>query len=129
MARAVQSRLHMITANELMTRSPIAIDATAPLTKALRLFASFDIRHLPVVDTSGSLIGMLSDRDVRDSKPDDAVATIMSEPVLCAKTDTDLTTIIDAMIDNKIGAVPVVDAEHVLVGVVSYIDVLRAVRP
>ena len=114
-------------ASELMTRSPVALDATAPLSKAADLLASLDIRHLPVVDTDGALVGMLSDRDLRGQKAmDAAAATIMTAPVLCAQPTTDLATIVELMLDYKIGAVPIVEPDKTLVGIVSYIDVLRA---
>ena len=117
----------MLTADNLMTRSPVAIDATSPLSKAVDLLASLDVRHLPVVDTDGALVGIVSDRDLRgQSKLDAAAASIMNRPVLCALPDTDLATIIELMVRYKIGAVPIVDRERTLVGIVSYIDVLRA---
>lgn len=119
----------MTTARELMTESPTAIDATATLRTAIDRMATLDIRHLPVVDTNGALIGMLSDRDLRgQTQLDDAVASIMSAPPICVQADADSSCAIDAMLYYKIGAVPVVDGEKTLLGIVSYVDVLRMMR-
>jgi acetoin utilization protein AcuB len=114
-------------ADDVMTRSPVAIDVTAPVSKAVALLASLDIRHLPVVDTSGALVGLISDRDVYgEVTPDAAASTVMSAPVHCAHPDADIKAIAKLMIDHKIGAVPIVDAKNALVGIVSYIDILRS---
>ena len=117
----------MHTAKDLMTPSPIAVDATAPLSKAVELLASIDIRHLPVVNANGVVVGMISDRDVYgEVTPTAAVTTVMSAPAICARANADIATIAKLMVDHKIGAVPVVDAEDMLVGIVSYVDVLRS---
>jgi CBS domain-containing protein len=99
-------------------------------------------RHLPVVDEQGELVGMLSDRDLRAlERPyaQDAetvgtrlqnagvpVATIMSGNVTSVDPDADVTEVMELMLENKIGALPVVDAEGALVGIVSYVDVFRS---
>ncbi len=118
----------MTTARDLMTKSPTAVDATATLRTAIDRMHALDIRHLPVVDTDGALVGVISDRDLRGrTELDDAVASIMSAPPICVQVDSDASCAIDAMLDFKIGAVPVVEGDT-LVGVVSYVDVLRMLR-
>lgn len=132
----------MLTARDLMTESPAVIDVTATLRSAIERLQALDVRHLPVVDADGELVGMISDRDLRalsipyflDAENaasirgalDASVASIMSTDVIAVDEEADVAEIIDLMLDNKIGAVPVVDADRALVGIVSYVDVLRA---
>jgi len=117
----------MLTARDLMTESPAVIEVTATLRSAVDRLQALDIRHLPVIDDDGELVGMLSDRDLRGSAPADAaVATVMSADVIAVDEEADAAEIVDLMIDNKIGAVPVIDADRTLVGIVSYVDLLRA---
>jgi len=117
----------MITARELMTESPTVVDATATLRNAIEKLQALDVRHLPVVDTDGQLVGMLSDRDLRSAvlPLDASVSSIMSTDVIAVDLEADVAEIIDLMLDNKIGAVPVLDSDDVLVGIISYVDVLR----
>jgi CBS domain-containing membrane protein len=85
---------------------------------------------------------MLSDRDLRAlSIPhtanqewlgeffretlDAKVAGIMSGNVITIDEETETTTVIELMLEHKVGALPVLNAEGALVGIVSYIDVLR----
>jgi CBS domain-containing protein len=57
------------------------------------------------------------------------VAEVMSANVLTVTPETDLSEIVDLMVEEKVGALPVVETERdVLVGMVSYVDVLRAAR-
>jgi acetoin utilization protein AcuB len=131
----------MLTARQLMTRAPIALRASAKVRDAVQILQTIEIRHLPVVNDQDELVGMLSDRDLRGltfpyvvddewigrirSALDAPVAAVMTGGVLAVDEEADAAEIIDLMLDNKIGAVPVLDADGVLVGIVSYVDVLR----
>jgi CBS domain-containing protein len=133
----------MTTASEIMTEDVTTIDAAASLADALQLLAELDVRHLPVV-TDGELVGMVSDRDVRSlglhvtdlesldqlrSRTSPPVSEIMTGGVISIGPSTEIPEIIDLMLEEKVGAVPVVDEESTeLMGMVSYVDVLRAVR-
>jgi acetoin utilization protein AcuB len=119
---------------EIMTRNPYAIEADQPLRDAVQRLLSEDIRHLPVLD-NGTLVGMLSDRDIRGiasatltgevgdqlSAP---VSDLMTGDPISVGPEADIGEVIDLMIENKVGALPVM-AEDRLIGIVSYVDVLR----
>jgi acetoin utilization protein AcuB len=125
-----------------MTPDPIVVRETATVSEAVRIFQALEIRHLPVVNAAHELVGMLSDRDLRALTIPDMVdgewlgaiqlaleariATAMSSDPLSVPLDADAPEIIDLMLDNKIGAVPVVDADGRIAGIVSYVDLLRA---
>jgi acetoin utilization protein AcuB len=131
----------MLTARELMTPTPVTATPMTTVRSAVELLHTLDIRHLPIVDEDGELVGMISDRDLRMvTLPffvgDDAgasrvaldarVASIMSGDVLSVEVEADAAEVVDLMLDFKIGAIPVVDDKGVLVGIISYIDILRA---
>lgn len=100
------------------------------------------IRHMPVMAENDQLAGMISDRDVR--RPDDLDADGVPRPfVLDNQTtveqamtpapdrvrDVDpLITAVDLMIRSKYGALPVVDEDNTLVGLISAVDALRVLR-
>jgi CBS domain-containing protein len=57
------------------------------------------------------------------------VTSLMTGDVLTVDRDTTLPEIVELMISEKVGAIPVVEADNNnLVGIISYIDVLKAVR-
>ena len=132
----------MYTARDLMTPDPVAVRETATISEAVRIFQALEIRHLPVVNAASELVGMLSDRDLRAFTIPDVidgewigaiqialearVATLMSGDALSVDLDADAAEIADLLLDNRIGAVPVVDGDGRLAGIVSYVDILRA---
>lgn len=128
--------------HEIMTKEPVCIEVTCSIREAIHQLMQLDVRHLPVLER-GRLVGFLSDRDLRAisatafeleggvlrQKLDRSVKDLMANDVLTVEPDSDVGEIIDLMIDNKIGALPVVDPnEDRLVGIVSYVDVLRAAQ-
>lgn len=131
----------MITASQLMTARPIAVRMSDRVEDAVRALQALDIRHLPVVNEQHELVGILSDRDLRGlTMPvivndewlgqargalDAPVSSLMTGDPISVDLEAELTEIVDLMIDNKIGAVPVTDREGRLAGIVSYEDVLR----
>lgn len=129
--------------SEVMTRKPTAIRRTATARAALATMMELDVRHLPVVNESHELVGMLSDRDLRalpsGSREVDAlvgrqvdlgakVDSIMSADVMSVEADDDITEALELMLEYRVGAVPVVNGEQRLVGIVSYLDVLRVLH-
>jgi acetoin utilization protein AcuB len=130
-----------MNASELMTEHPQTIRAGATVAEAIEILQAMDIRHLPVLDEDDNLVGMLSDRDIGplmktyfEALDTDAmivpfaqrrVAELMSPNVICVDGDTDVREVVEAMLEQRIGAVPVVDGEGTVTGIISYVDVLR----
>lgn len=125
-----------------MTENVATVNPETSLAAALEIMQEKNIRHLPVVQDQ-RLVGMLSDRDLRglglrlvvdieslerlESKLGATVGSVMSSNLLTVTEVTEAEEIIDLFVDEQVGAVPVVEGQ-VLIGIVSYIDVLRAVR-
>jgi acetoin utilization protein AcuB len=119
---------------DVMTERPTTLSPRATVETAIRLLEALEIRHLPVVNEAGELVGMISDRDLRGTLGEAGggppstvrIVDIMNGDVIQANADDDVLEIAELMVDNKIGAVPIVDERGVLVGIVSYVDILRS---
>ncbi len=133
-----------MTAQELMTANPATVTPQANIAEAWDLMREFDVRHLPVVE-GGALVGMLSDRDIgtlevtrllTDEGADALrrrltlpVVQIMSTDIVAVEPDAEMDELISLLVEHKVGAIPVVLAgTRQIIGIVSYIDVLRAVE-
>ncbi len=133
-----------MNARTLMTREVVCVTISATLSEVVRLMHDEDVRHVPVVE-GRYLRGVVSDRDVRTlalpmlvaaENPGRqrfdlgaGVADVMLTDVLTAGPEATVDELIDLMLDHKVGAIPVIDHEtDYLLGIVSYIDVLRAAR-
>jgi acetoin utilization protein AcuB len=131
-------------AQDVMTPNPATVPPDASVAEVWDLMRERAIRHLPVVDR-GALVGMLSDRDLahfdmaRLLTAEGAEALrrelgtpavkVMSADVVAVSPDAELGEVVDLLVENRIGAVAVVRPEtQELVGIVSYIDVLEALR-
>ncbi|MEW6432132.1 MAG: CBS domain-containing protein [Myxococcota bacterium] len=122
----------MSTAGQIMTRDVTAIRETVPARRAVQLLEELDVRHLPVINGAHEVVGIVSDRDLAPIASDRArlaqpVSRLMSADVLTVGLETDVDDVIDLLTEHRIGAVPVVDGDGRLAGVVSYVDVLREV--
>ncbi len=132
-------------AEDLMAEDPFRVTLDTSIREADELMRENGLRHLPVVDDEGVLTGILSDRDIRAYMPwaaageepsiesmdraDDPVSAAMQNDPFCVTPEASADEMIGLMITHKVGAVPVAEVgTDRLVGIVSYIDILRAAR-
>jgi acetoin utilization protein AcuB len=122
---------------DVMTTDPLTVTPAESIGQADELMNANRIRQLPVVE-AGELVGIITDRDIRsflsgalvepearEKALNTEVREIMTtEPVTLARED-DLTEAVELLVEQKIGGIPVVDQAEGLVGIVTYIDVLR----
>ena len=129
---------------DVMTDSPLTVNADTPVGDVAQIFIDNDIRHLPVME-GDALVGIISDRDLRSivmprlvdqaaidtlrTQHDEPISSIMASDPVKVNPDTDLVEVVDLMLEHRVGALPVVNAgSGDLAGIVSYVDVLRALR-
>lgn len=131
--------------DEIMSRHVITVGASDRVGDAIRTMGERDIRHLPVVDDAGRLIGIITDRDLRQCQPpldgdevhilyainllDRPISALMGREVVAVAIDDPIDAAIDAILQHNVGAVCVIDrGSGALVGIVSYVDLLLALR-
>lgn len=127
---------------DVMTPEPYVAEVRDSIRTVLLGLAEADVRHLPVVD-DGVLVGIVSDRDLRglfapERERDEITAeTVLAQPISALMStnlvsidpEAELSEAVDLMIEHKVGAIPVLEARSSrLLGIVSYVDVLRAAR-
>ncbi|CAN5883489.1 CBS domain-containing protein [soil metagenome] len=118
-----------MTVADLMSTALLTVTATESLTEAHSEMELGLIRHLPVVDGRGKLVGMLSDRDLRAaSKRAHKVSDLMTRDVITIRPEAPAYEAAQLMLDHRIGSVPVVDDHGALVGVVTQTDYLDLAR-
>lgn len=113
---------------DVMTPNPVAVGPSASVAEAAALMVRRRIRHLPVVDPDGLLVGLISERDVRRAMGDPAsvqVSAVMVRQPHTIGSDASLRDATTVLVEKKFGALPVVDGDQ-LVGIITPIDVMRA---
>lgn len=126
-----------------MTPQVIAIPPTMGIREAFFMMKENSIRHLPIVDQDNRLVGIISDRELRrpnwvDEAQDIAhvyyldnsmlVSDVMITNVHVLHTYDTLNKAVSLLLDNHIGAAPILDKTENLVGMLSAIDLLRALK-
>ena len=118
---------------DIMIAAPIAITAAEPVSAAKRRMAEHEIKHLPVIDDDGQLIGILTDRDIkmRQAIADDpsfhetaTVAMVAVTDPYSVAPDTPAGKVVRHMVDHHIGSALVVEHGK-LVGIFTAMDACR----
>jgi acetoin utilization protein AcuB len=134
---------------DVMTAKPMTIDPEAPVETAVAVMRERGLRHLPVVDSEGRLIGIVTDRDLRSAMFGSALAEhlppeqegrlrtlsatlndvrvshVMTWRAQTIPSQAPLAQAAAVMANARIGSLPVVEGTR-LVGIVTEHDVLKA---
>ncbi len=124
-----------------MTKSPVTAKPGTSIMKAAKLMKENGIRRLPVVDDEGRLVGIVSDRDIKEASPSKAttldmhelyyllseikVADIMTKTVYSVTTDDTVEKAAVIMMRNHVGGLPVVDEAGKVLGVITDSDIFK----
>jgi len=103
-----------------MTREVITVDEDVSLMQASKLMKEHGIKHLPVIKER-RLVGIVSDRDLKEAQPSDATSLDIHE----LNGEEVVERAAALMLDYDISALPVVDQEGKLKGIVTKGDLFR----
>ncbi len=110
-----------------MIQDPVTLQKGANVGDALKLMAENKIGGIPVVEESGKLCGIVTNRDLRFEKD-------FSKPIVKVMTETglittdkpnDMASAEDILQEHKIEKLPVVNKEGMLIGLITYKDIIK----
>ena len=130
----------MIAVKDLMTSTVYTLDQQSTLDIARRLMADNRVRHLPITNDQGDLVGLLSLRDIiaasvsaladvdeNDRDEMDSlipVSAAMNHNLIVVTPETGLRRAGEIMLDQKIGCLPVIEGNKI-VGIVTEADFVQ----
>jgi CBS domain-containing protein len=125
----------MATAREIMSGGVECVGEKVTLVAAAKKMRDLDVGSLPICGEDNRLKGMLTDRDIvvkclaEGGDPSTTTAGSLAEgkPVTIG-ADDDLDELVRTMSQHKVRRLPVIDG-HDLIGVVSQVDVAKALPP
>lgn len=124
--------------SNLMITNPVSVVPSDTIQQAQDIMDEEDIRQLPVVEEK-ELIGIITDRDIRsflgghryntleeqEMALSVKVSAVMTDKPITLSPDDELREAVELLIEEKVGGIPVVDPEGGLLGIITYVDVLR----
>lgn len=120
---------------DIMKTNVVTLSPSATIAEALRLFQTNKIRHILILNRSQDVVGIVSDRDVRDastsifekdsesSGPQNEIQSIMSTPVVAVHPLDFVEEIAQLFYDEEYACLPVI-SQNKLVGIISEKDML-----
>lgn len=120
----------------MMKTDVITLTPSDSIETALKLLNQHHIRHIPIVDYNHCVIGIVSDRDVRDASPSildeiseggqlkKPIETIMTSPVITVHPLDFVEEVTSIFYEHEIACVPVTKNEE-LVGIITEKDMLH----
>jgi acetoin utilization protein AcuB len=130
----------MLLVGDRMTKSPLTIKRDDSFQTALNLLRQGGVRHLPVMEGK-KLVGILTDRDLRQASPSPAtslsmyeikylldkilVEDIMVKNAITAPSTATIEFAAKLLYENKIGALPIVNEKGELLGIITETDILE----
>lgn len=141
-AHPVPARPGDVPVDAVMTHDPMTLGPDATIADAAELMADAGVRHIPIVDPGGTIVGIVSDRDLREQlrgdvarwpeapaeRLDEPISSVMTPNPVALRSGTSIRGALEGFTDERVSALPVVDAQDHLLGIVSYVDLLDWIR-
>ncbi len=124
-----------------MTKNVITLTADRSMMKAAKLMKDKHISSLPIVDEDGKIVGILSDRDIKEASPSKAttldmhelyyllsdikIGDIMTKKPVTIKGKETVEKAAALMLEGRFGSLPVVDGEGKVLGIITDTDVFN----
>lgn len=135
--RHLNQREPIYHAHQLMSHPVSSVPMDMGILEAQRYFQELKLQQMPVISAQQHIVGMLSLEDLLQFiVVDDGqvryvggkrVADAMSREVITADPVSDIRRVAQVMQEYHLDAVPIVDEQNGLIGIVSRSDILRAV--
>ena len=123
----------MALVSDLMTSPVITATTATTLSEAIGLLKKHRIRHLPVVNARGKLVGVISNRNMLvahlvrgDAGGTRRVGQLMSSPPHTIRANDLLAMAAARLLKHKIGCLPVIDEDDYVVGIIAESDFVKA---
>ena len=133
-----------VTVGDVMTKQPTVVGLDTSVREAAELMRSKVVRHLPVVDAAGHVLGIVTDRDLRHAVFMPALAEqvawephrvkaprvrdVMTWSVVTTHPHITVMQAALTMFQRRIGSLPVVADDGRLVGILTEWDVFTGLR-
>ena len=123
-----------------MSKHPLTVEMNQTVSETHKYMQEQNVRHLPVIDKSGVMIGLVTEDDLLKAEPSSATSLsvweihsllnkittrdVMTRDVITTSEDTPIEEAAQQMLEHKIGCLPVMRDDR-LVGIITESDIFR----
>ncbi|MCW7494441.1 CBS domain-containing protein [Leptospira sp. 2 VSF19] len=115
--------------HEIMSTPALTRPSTETIANCLDFMLEKGIRHLPIVNDEGTLVGFVSDRDILEKSKsyerDWLISDIMTKRVLVGSPGSEIRGVTQVLLEERIGCIPVVNDDNQPIGMITRSDLLR----
>jgi acetoin utilization protein AcuB len=124
-----------------MTKDVLTLTADRSMMKASKVMKDKNVSSLPILDDDGKIIGIVSDRDIKDASPSKATTLdmhelyyllsevklkdIMTKKVVTIRADETVEKAAVLMLEGRFGSLPVVDDDNKVIDIITDTDVFK----
>lgn len=118
---------------DIMSTQVATLPPTAKVADAWQLFQRHGFHHIPITDGNNTVLAMLSDRDIlqgpgkQDNINLENIMRFATAQVFCFSADTDIRQATRILYEYDLGALPIISADHELLGIVTRTDIIKTV--
>ena len=122
---------------DIMTKNCIYIDSKSTIQDAYNVLREYKIGQMPIVSFGKKIMGIIDKKMILNFLMDDLenknnilgkkLEDLYLQQLITADPDTDIRKVAKVMIDFKLHAVPIVEENDILIGIVSKTDIIKAV--
>ncbi|MCT8333107.1 CBS domain-containing protein [Leptospira sp. 85282-16] len=115
--------------HEIMSTPAHTLPSSETISNCLDFMLEKGIRHLPIVNDLGTLVGFVSDRDILEKSKsyerDWPISDIMTKRVLVGSPGSEIRGVTQVLLEERIGCIPVVNDDNQPIGMITRSDLLR----
>lgn len=109
-----------------MIYDPVTIEKDNTVGDAMKLMKEFKIGGIPVIENNGTLIGIVTNRDLRfQNNMSRPISEVMTRDKIITTTQTNIEQATDLLQQHKIEKLPVIDENNKLIGLLTYKDITK----
>ena len=129
----LNERIQITHAYQIMTHPVYSLINTTSVGEALKDFEHHQVQQMPVITPQHNLVGLITSRQLLHAELDPnisldtPIANIMHQDVISADPISDIRRVARALYEYQLSAIPIVNEQDQLVGIISKTDLLKAI--
>jgi CBS domain-containing protein len=123
------TRTVIVHAYQIMSHPVITLNSNSSVAQAYEFFQKYSYNQLPVLSPQVKLVGLISRLDVIQAnyrQPQITIADLMASDVITADPVSDIRRVASVLYNYKLTALPIVNEQDHLVGIITKTDILKA---